>query len=359
MNATSGNGSSAASADCYEEFESTRYKVAAALRAGVGLFSFFCCLAVILVIALYKKYRFFAQRLILYLAIAAMIHSMSYALARVNYYTERPIDDEYCYFGGLLNHYTAAVELLCVWCVTINLFANVVFKRRTEKLELGYFVVSYFAPALWFWLPVWQKAYGTAGPWCGIRTFDGDCNEFTFGKWVIFGIWYIPLYISLVLIFIASTIIFIKVRRNSKEWEGALYSPQVVRRKEQIKAEVKPLLWYPVVYLALTIFSLVSQIYNVAHPKDPVVALWYLRVLTSPLRGAFIALVYSLDPETRRGIQLSKMKAAVKSCCHRDVIDEYDVSYVEFGDSLDADKFTSSTTKKFIADLASTTPKPN
>ncbi len=350
-----GNGSS--TDDCYEEFESTEYKVAAALRAGVGFVSFLCCVGVVAVIILYKKYRFFTQRLILYLAVAAMIHSISYTLARVNYYTERPISDPYCYFGGLLNHYTAAVELLCVWCITVNLFVNVIFNRPTEKLELVYFVVSYFAPALWFWLPVWKKAYGTAGPWCGIRLFDDDCNEFTFGKWVIFGIWYIPLYISILVIFVASITIIAKVKHDSKKWEGALYSPQATQRKRKMSAEVKPLMWYPIVYLALTVFSLVSQVYNVAHPEHPVVELWYLRVLTSPLRGAFIALVFALDPETKKELKPSRLKAMCLSHCHRNGrVEEYGIEYEEFGDSLDAEKLSSTRSRKFFADLAS---KPN
>ena len=87
---------------CYETLDSTQYKIAAAIRASIGLFSFFCCLGVVLVIVLYKKYKFFIQRLILYLAVAALVHSISYTLARVNYYTPRPIEDPYCYFGGLL-----------------------------------------------------------------------------------------------------------------------------------------------------------------------------------------------------------------------------------------------------------------
>jgi len=166
---------------CYEALDSIQYKIAAALRASVGLFSFFCCLGVVLVLVLYKKYKFFTQRLVLYLTIAALVHSISYTLARVNYYTPRPIEDPYCYFGGLLNHYTAAVELLNIWCITFNLFVNTIFNKRTEKLEVIYFLISYFLPVTWFWLPLWKGAYGTAGPWCGIRTVDANCNPFPFG----------------------------------------------------------------------------------------------------------------------------------------------------------------------------------
>ena len=188
---------------------------------------------------------------------------------------------------------------------------------------------------LWFWLPVWKQAYGTAGPWCGIRTVDNDCNTFPFGRWVQFGIWYIPLYTSLTLIFFATVIVGVKMRQECHKWDGNLYQNQQSEvRKNQLKSEVKPLLWYPVVYLALNIFSLISQIYNAARPNDPIVVLWYLRVLTSPFRGAFIALVYALDAETRTRLKPSELKAACVSCCHMDPVRDYDTLYVEFTDSF-------------------------
>lgn len=326
------------STSCYGEYDTTQFKVVAAVRAAVGIFSFCCCLVVIITITVYKRYRFFTQRLVLYLTVVAMVHAFSYALARVNYYSTRPIEDPYCYFGGLLNHYTAAVELLNIWVITVNLFVNVVFRRRTEKLELSYFLVSYFLPLLWFWVPLWKKAYGTAGAWCGIRTVDKDCNAFPFGRWVQFGIWYIPLYTSLIIIFIASVVISMKAVRDSQRWEGR-YDPHAKQRRKQVKSEAKYLIWYPVVYLLLNTFSLISQIYSAVHPDDPVVALWYLRVFTSPLRGAFIALVYTISSETRRQFRPSHFKAACLSCCRDDAVQEYDALYEEFTDSVRTDTY--------------------
>lgn len=94
--------------NCTLQYDSTNYKVLAGLRAAVGMLSFFCSFAVIFVIILFKKYKFFSQRLILNIVVSAMIHSFSYTTARVNYYSVREIDDPYCYFGGILNHYSAA-----------------------------------------------------------------------------------------------------------------------------------------------------------------------------------------------------------------------------------------------------------
>ena len=101
----------------------------AALRAGSGIFSALCCLAVIIVIVKLKRYSLPSQRFVLYLAIAATFHSVSYAFARVNYYTPRYIYDDYCYFGGFFNIYSSWVEVLALFCLTFNLFYNGVMIR--------------------------------------------------------------------------------------------------------------------------------------------------------------------------------------------------------------------------------------
>lgn len=63
----------------------------AAIRATVGTISATACVLLVVLILSLKKYKYsLCQRLILYLAVAAFFHSLSYPLARVNYYTPRP-----------------------------------------------------------------------------------------------------------------------------------------------------------------------------------------------------------------------------------------------------------------------------
>lgn len=178
--------------NCTLRFDSTNFKILAGLRAGAGFISFLCCIFVIFVIILFKKYKFFAQRLILNVAVASMVHAITYTTARVNYYTVRRIEDPYCFFGGLANHYTAAVELLSIWCVTINVFSVGMRGKNTARLEPLYVVATYALPLLWFWIPIWKDAYGTAGGWCGIKFVKEDCTPFTTGPYIVFGIWFIP-----------------------------------------------------------------------------------------------------------------------------------------------------------------------
>lgn len=295
--------------NCTLRYDSTNYKVLAGLRATAGFISFLCCAAVVIIIILFKKYKFFSQRLILNVAVAAMIHSISYTTGRVNYYTTRPIEDKYCYFGGLFNHYTAAVELISIWCITINIFSVGMHGKSTVKLEPVYILATYALPLLWFWVPLWKQAYGTSGGWCGIKFLQADCTPFTIGTYIQFGIWYIPLYISTFIITALMIIVAIKILRSRHIWQGK-FDPLSVAVKQALSEELQPLIWYPILYLLLNSFSFISQIYRAVFPASSSPVLPYLRVLTSPFRGAAIAVVFALDRSTRNRLNRAHCKAA-------------------------------------------------
>lgn len=292
-------------------FDSVEYKILAALRASVGFISFLCCIAVVIIIILFKKYRFFSQRLVLNVAVAAMVHSISYSTSRVNYYTVRPIDDPYCYVGGLFNHYTAAVELISIWCAAINIFTLGMFGKNISRYEVVCYVVTYALPVLWFWVPLWLQAYGTTGGWCGIKFLNADCTRYRPSAYIQFGIWYVPLYTSTVVIVLGLFAVAIKLFRSIYRWRGK-YDPLSRAMKEALKSELRPLIWYPIIYFLLNIFSVISQIYRAADNQSDTasIALAYLRVLSSPFRGAFIALAFALDKDTRGRLNVVHCKAA-------------------------------------------------
>ena len=294
---------------CYERFDTTELKIQAALRSAVGLFSFVCCASVVFIIILFKKYKFYTQRLILYLSVVTMIHAFSYILTRVNYYTPRPINDPYCYFSGLLNHYTAANGVLSIWCITLNLLAKTLCNRSTVKAEPLLVTVILFLPALWMWIPVWLKAYGTAGGWCSIRSVNSDCTPFRYRVALRFGLWYVPLYVLMLVIVVSLVLAAVKISRSSKKWVGK-WDPEVVVKRQMLKREILSLIWYPLIYLLLNSFSLIEQIYDAFHPMNSSAILTYLRIFTSTLRGAFIAMAFGLDRETRSRIRLTQCKAA-------------------------------------------------
>ena len=296
---------------CYQHyvFETTELKIQAALRSAVGLFSFVCCASVVIIIVLFKKYKFYAQRLILYLSIVTMVHAFSYVLTRVNYYTPRPIDDPYCYFSGVLNHYTSFNGVLSIWCITLNLLTKTLCNRSTVKAEPIFVAVIFFLPASWMWVPIWLKAYGTAGAWCSIRSLNNDCTPYKYRTWFRFGLWYIPLYILMFVIMISLILAAFRISRSSRKWVGK-WDPEIAVMQQTLKREILSLIWYPLIYLLLNTFSLVAQIYDAVNPMNPSAVLIYLRIFTSPLRGAFIALAFGLDRETRSRLRPAQCRAA-------------------------------------------------
>ena len=177
---------------CNLQFDTNDFKAVAAVRASVGFVSFVACILVVGLIVLFKKYKFFTQRLILYLAIAAMLHSLSYTLARVNYYTPRPIDEPYCYFWGFFNHYTATAELVHIWCISFNVFVNAIFRKRTTKLEYVYVSLPWLFPWTYMWVLLWKRAYSAEGPFCDVKIINADCTPFFPGHLLVFVTLYIP-----------------------------------------------------------------------------------------------------------------------------------------------------------------------
>ena len=310
-----------------------RYTPVAILRGCIGTLSAVCCLLVIFLIVLFKKYKCFTQRLILSLTLAAFVHSLSYPLTRINYYTERQLFDPYCYFGGLFNHYATWTELLSLSCLTFNIFLNAVFDKWPTKIEYVYVSITYFLPLLWIWIPVINHTLANQQGWCDTRTINEDCTRHKFGSLYIFISWYIPLTVFSIIQFVAISLAICKIRHRSKGWSG-LYQVERQQREMKLQQEVKPLLWYPILYLILNIFSLVNNIDAVIRPSNSILTFWYLHAVTSPLRGLFIVLVYSLDPETRKKLKWRHIRNAFYSFCHEDDSEEYGVLDESKGDSV-------------------------
>ena len=302
-------------ASCRLRFDKLDFKVQAAVRSIIGLFSAVCCALVIFIIVLFKKYTFYTQRLILYLAIAAMIHAFSFCLTRVNYSTPRPIEDNYCNFGALLNHYTAANEVLSVCFMTLNLVVKAVCNRSTVKAEPFIVVAIFLLPATWSWVPfVLEGGYGTVKGWCTIRTLNSDCTPYRYEAWLQFGLRYIPLYTLMLITVISIVLVGIRVNMGSRKWIGKWDTVDSTLR-QNLKREILLIIWYPIIFILFNIFSLINQIYTTVHPNPENLpaaysALIYLRILTTPLRGAFIALAFALDKETRKRLRLTQCRAA-------------------------------------------------
>ena len=268
----------------------------AAIRATVGTISAAACVLLVILILLLKKYKYsLCQRLILYLAVAAFFHSLSYPLARINYYTPRLLLSPYCQFGGFFNLYTSWVEVLALTCLTLGSFINGVLQKHLPRwAELLYIGLPYGLPLLWCWVPFIEHSFGSGSAWCDIRTLNVDCSRFIFGAVLRFIIWYIPLLVILIFLFVFALVVLVRVRK-------VLKSEEVMEQwqKEDLR-EVRYLVVYPIIYLVLNIFSFINRLDIAIQEEEALLVFYYFHILTSPFRGAVIALAFMFDPDTRK-----------------------------------------------------------
>lgn len=289
--------------------------IIAALGASSGLVSTLACIGVVALIFLLKKHYFFSQRLILYLSIASLLNSIATAL---RYQRLGETIRGLCVFTAFFDQTTSWAALIAIACITVNLLLLVVFRKQTTRLEPLFFVTIFVFPLTFNWIPFVKDAYGVSGAWCWIRiTNEEDCSAFLFGTYLSFILWWVPLYVILAILIVIYVAIVYHMRSRRRTWDGK-YDPESAKLKKMMEKEVRPLLWYPLIYFVINIFPLINRIHDIA-TEDPKLALWILHALFSPLKGGFIAVAFTLDRETLRRLNCAQLRAAVWKGSHQSV----------------------------------------
>lgn len=305
----------------------TTYARVAFASAGSAIVTLVACCLVIFTMILFKKWKFFSQRLILYLTIAGILSSIANILHRVDFDLHRTAAiSRFCAFGGFLEQVTSWIFLNANSTITFYLFANVVLKKSTERLEVLYVLFIFLFPLTFNWIPFTQRAYGQAGAWCWIRSDDFNCNPFEFGQWSIFTLWFIPLYSILLILVVMYLVILCTLHRMSREWTK---DPTLEARemRNKVKYDIIPLMAYPCIKIILSIPALINRVQNFVSPNNPVLALWYMSALAFPLQGGLIAIAYALDPDTRKRLNWVSIREAFRECAGRNKKTEYPVEY--------------------------------
>ena len=291
-------------------FHSWHYVTVAIVSSASASISTLCCLAVILLIFLLKKHYFFIQRLVLYLSLAALFNSLSIVarLYRIGYKKESEVLDDICTIAAFVDQTTMCSLFMAFSVITFTLLMRAVFRKNTSRLEPLYFILIFFFPLAFNWIPFLQHTYGEAGAWCWIRAvnYQDNCSEHKFGTYLRFALWYVPSYILLLFMLLAYIFIVVSVTRQKHRWTGR-YDPEAMKIREQMHNEVWPLLFYPIGLFILNIFPLINRIQDSIHDSKPIYVLWLLHALFSPLQGGFIALVFTLDRETRRRLTFGNL----------------------------------------------------
>ncbi|XP_062521380.1 cyclic AMP receptor-like protein A [Corticium candelabrum] len=273
------------------------------------------CVFVIFIIVLFKKYRFFSQRLVLWLSVAALMDTIAYIIGEPH-----QVKNGACIFEGFWMMLFDWSVLLWVSCITFNLFWNVVKRHQTNKLEGVYHVISWGIAFVIACLPLSDGiVYGPAGLWCWIHYGENAWR---------FGIWYIPLFILIGIMIITYTYVIFVINKRTTTWGGTMgaHTVEEERSMVQLKQDVKQLRLYPLAYFVANLFPLVNRIQNAASSgthDNPIFTLALLHALTAPLQGLLNAVAYAFDKETRSKLTWMHIKSAVMQLCKQSVVKEY------------------------------------
>eukprot|EP00035_Acanthoeca_spectabilis_P031022 m.12097 g.12097 ORF g.12097 m.12097 type:complete len:365 (-) comp4516_c0_seq2:315-1409(-) len=249
-------------------------------------------------------------------------------LDAIPYFAGHNDNGQLCSFMGFMMTWFDWAVLAWVCCITHKLGVNILYQRESKLFDLDgccgknpillalvklfgkdaverevpYHFISWICTLIVALIPVAYDAYGPAGPWCWIQGSHTYSTEFRFG------IWYIPLFTLIFLLFIANGYIYHKVRSQQKQFQGT-YSPEREAEKTFLLTQVAPLKYYPVVFLLLQIPALINRIQNATQPSKEVFSLFIIHVMCSCIFGACIAGVYAVNTEksvwdqcTRSGI---------------------------------------------------------
>lgn len=309
---------------CSNPFDSHIYAKVAALAATSGFVSLLASCFVVFIIVLFKKWQFFTQRLILYLATTSVLFSLAAILQRIDYNNvETTHYNNFCVFAGFLSQVSGWMVLNSVISIMASLLLTAFSNKRAEKFEIVFLLLIFVFPLTFNWIPFIKSTYGRAGAWCWIRSKDDvTCQKSEFGQVLQLVLWYIPLYVVMFIMIVLYAIVLVKLHRTKRNWTGTL-DPQGKKMQEQMTKEMLPLIAYPLVFFLLAIPPFINRIHGAAAPQNPEPVLWFISAALFPLQGGVIAVAFSLDPETRKRLKPANFKAAFKNFFKNKEVEEY------------------------------------
>ena len=326
------NASNATNLNC-PGIDSHYVDIATTVGVAMASLSFLACVVVIILIFLFKKHHFRPQRLILYLTISVMINCLSISMHKIYYLMEfrynfrSETTSKFCIFTGYFSQTSRWFELMAVTALTLNMFLTVVVKKSAGWLEGVYFLLIFLLPFTFTWIPFIHGAYGSTGPWCWIKIRDENCKSFIYGTCLRFILWFVPLNAILVVLVTLYGIVICHVSKQKNSWDGN-FNPMLRRMKLKMQKEVRPLIWYPLIYFLLHLIPLANHL-ALQFSSKPQYPLWILTATTLPLQGGFIALAFTLDAKTLRRLRWGRIKGAMRRIGKGSGVAEYPAEHMD------------------------------
>ena len=228
------------------------------------------------------KLKHFAYRLVVYLAISDLIHSICLML---------PITEPWCRMQAWLLEYSSLSSIFWSSLMAYSLYEAVIhLNSNIERYEKRYLVVGFFIPTLISSLPEISQAYGYSQGWCWIDDHDHDFLYRIF-----------CFYLILALVFCFNIFIYIRVWK--KIYNEVLFNLQDEEASKQNSDLVLRLKLYPLVLLISYLPVLSKRVYETIFPGHYIFWMaWAAGVLMS-LLGFFDAIVYGFGRDVRSSLK--------------------------------------------------------
>ena len=322
------------SSECYQP---DIFKVLAGINMTTGFISALCSVVVLVILIGLKKYCFHTQRLIMYLHISVVIRGII-SLIDFNAFLSTS-DSLYCTFCGFMENYTVFIQLIAIWWIVLDLFLMSMYHFYVQwKFEVIQFLSTFFVPLLFVWIPLIPQLdfYGYNGAFCGIRNINyGTCRTNNPGYLGYLLMRLLPLAVSLIAIIILYVVALIKLKRESRQYQGIFDPNHRIETEQFIKTSILQI--YPLIYFFFNIFPVIYAVVMFIKPGKAHPYFGGLAILGWNLQGVAIAMAYTLDKKTLSRIKMSCVKLHLSNQNKRSVtIDSYQSSllYASHGDSL-------------------------
>ena len=307
------------SKSCFE-FNKYGFTLVLWLRAGLSILATIMNIVAILFIVILKAYKRFVHRLVLYLCCAAIFHATMLAIdflpvkQKCGYVFLKSPNS--CTAIAVLTEYSIWIKLVLMIWFGLHLFFLAVFNKNYEdsrKYELCILLTAITIPFVVSIIPICHihkvKTYSLAGAWCWIRSTDEDCNEIKAGVIEQFTLWYAPVMLFALAFFLIIVVVIIAIAVKKRR---AADEQHVQDQFTRSLKEIRPLLFYPIIFSIIYGLSLFIRVYYTVTKKS-ILGLWIIQSLSVTFFPLSIPLAFFMHPKIRKLLNYKDFRRAVNN----------------------------------------------
>ena len=292
------------------------------------------CTVAILLIILFRGYKRFLTRLLLYLVLNTLCYTIIDAtqLAAITvdeYNNTLYLHESLCRAVAFLSQFFRLLYIFTLCGAVLHIFFLCVYQKNihTQAREICMSILIVCVSLAISLIPFVHTAYGWSdGMNCWIRTVHvnaTDCTSFKLGRAEQFILWYIPFGIASVLMI---TLMGIAVRYLYKhsQAEGTGQLSLQLQYREALK-EAVAFLVYIALLITLEFTSFVVHltiVYGHGSPKE-----WIIDAMIDPILSLCVPAAFIFHPATLKKLRRSELKKAIRKWKQRN-LEETVTTYV-------------------------------